>query len=46
MEDTNLNFWGELVVPVGLVICFGVALCVWLVEELRAGSEEKKKNSR
>jgi len=46
MEDTNLNLWGLIVVPVGLTICFGLALCIWLVEELRAGSEEKRKNSR
>ena len=46
MEDTNLNLWGLIVVPVGLTICFGLALCVWLVEELRAEPEEKQKTSR
>jgi hypothetical protein len=46
MEDTNLNLWGLIVVPVGVSICFGLALLVWLRDELRAGSEEKQKNSR
>ena len=46
MEDTNYNFWGLIVVPVGVAICFGLALLVWLREELRAGREEKEKDSR
>ncbi len=41
MSDSDLNFWGVLAVPVGLAICFGVALLVWLREEFRAGSQEK-----
>jgi hypothetical protein len=45
MTDTNLNYWGLLAVPVGVSICFGLALLVWLREEFRAGSEEKKKKS-
>jgi hypothetical protein len=40
MTDQNLNFWGELVVPVGVGICFGVALLVWLRDELRAEPED------
>jgi hypothetical protein len=46
MDDSNLNFWGMIVVPVGVAICFGLALLVWLREEWRARSEEKQKNSR
>jgi hypothetical protein len=42
MEDTNLNYWGELVVPVGVAICFGYALWIWLVDEFRARSDEKR----
>jgi hypothetical protein len=41
MEDTNLNCWGLLVVPVGLTICFGVALLVWLREEISADPEDE-----
>ncbi len=39
MEDVNYNYWGELVVPVGLLICFGVALAVWLRQEWAAEPE-------
>jgi hypothetical protein len=39
MDESNLNFWGEIAVPVGVAICFGVALLVWLREEFRAGSD-------
>jgi hypothetical protein len=42
MTDTNLNYWGELVVPVGVSICFGVALLVWLRDELRAKSGDEQ----
>ena len=43
MTDTNLAFWGLWVVPLGLVICFGYALVVWLGEEFRAGDRDKNK---
>jgi hypothetical protein len=43
MTDTNLNYWGELVVPVGVSICFGLALLVWLREELRPGTKDNPK---
>jgi hypothetical protein len=42
MEDTNYNFWGLIVVPVGLLICFGLALLVWLRQELAAEPEDDK----
>jgi hypothetical protein len=45
MDDSNLNFWGMIVVPVGVAICFGLALLVWLREEISAESEDKEKNS-
>jgi hypothetical protein len=41
MTDSDLNIWGELVVPVGLLICFGPALALWFVEELKASKQEK-----
>jgi hypothetical protein len=44
MTDSNLNFWGLLVVPVGVSICFGVGLLVWLRDEIRAGSKENEKD--
>jgi hypothetical protein len=39
----DLAWWGEIVVPIGVAICFGPALVVWVVEEIRAGSDEKQK---
>jgi hypothetical protein len=42
MTDTNLNFWGLIAVPVGVSICFGVALLVWLRDEIRAPKEKSK----
>ena len=30
MHDTNLAYWGLWVVPLGLVICFGYPLLIWL----------------
>jgi hypothetical protein len=44
MTDQNLNYWGELVVPVGLLICFGLALLVWLKDELQAPPEDDGTN--
>jgi len=46
MTDGDLNFWGWLVVPAGVSICFGLALLVWLREECRAASEEKQNKPR
>jgi hypothetical protein len=43
MQDIDLAMWGLIVVPVGVAICFGPALLVWLREELQAGAAEKKK---
>jgi hypothetical protein len=40
MADTDLNTWGLIAVPVGLVICFGIPLLVWLKEELNAPKEK------
>ena len=46
MKDIDLAFWGLIVVPLGLAICFGPALVVWIREELQAGAEEKEKANR
>jgi hypothetical protein len=46
MNDSNLNFWGLICVPVGVSICFGLALLVWLRDELRAGPEDEEKKPR
>jgi len=36
MTDTNLAPWGLWLVPLGLAICFGPALLVWLRAEIKA----------
>jgi len=41
MTDTNLAFWGLWIVPLGLAICFGYALVVWLRMEIQAGKDKK-----
>jgi hypothetical protein len=46
MKDIDLALWGMIVVPLGVAICFGPALLVWLREELRAGAEEKAKEDK
>jgi hypothetical protein len=43
MTDTNLALWGMIVVPVGVALCFGPALLVWLRDEFRASAAEKQK---
>jgi hypothetical protein len=43
MTDSNLNFWGLIAVPVGVSICFGCGLLVWLLDEFRAGSKGNPK---
>ena len=45
MIDIDLAWWGLIVVPIGVAICFGPALLVWFFQELRAGAEEKQKQS-
>ncbi len=40
MTDTDLYFWGLIAVPVGVSICFGIALLVWLRDEIRAPKEK------
>jgi hypothetical protein len=42
MTDTDLNFWGLLAMPVGVAICFGLALLFWLRDEFRAGPEDEQ----
>lgn len=43
MHDTDLAYWGLWVVPLGLAICFGYAIVIWLCEELRVDDKENKR---
>jgi hypothetical protein len=45
MTDMDLATWGLIVVPIGVAICFGPALLVWLREEFSADAAEKDKPS-
>jgi len=42
----DANLIGLVIVPIGLSLCFGPALLVWLREELKASAAEKKKKNR
>jgi hypothetical protein len=42
MTDINTAHWGFWLVPLGVAICFGPALLVWLWAEIKAGREKKK----
>jgi hypothetical protein len=35
-----------IVVPIGVAICFGPALWLWVREELRASADEKQKQKQ
>ena len=37
------KFWSICTMPIGVLICFGPALLVWVVQEAKAQAEEKKK---
>jgi hypothetical protein len=41
MHDTDLAFWGLWVVPLGLAICFGYPLLIWLREELKGNDNRE-----
>ncbi len=40
------NIWGILAVPVGVVICFGPAVLVWLITEKRRERHEEPAEHR
>jgi hypothetical protein len=42
MTDTDLALWGMIVVPIGVAVCFGFALLVWVKDELRDGPAEEE----
>ena len=42
----DLSIWGVIAMPIGVAICFGPALAVWLKEEMRGGDGEKKEDHR
>jgi hypothetical protein len=41
MHDTDLALWGLWVVPLGLAICFGIPLLVWLRDEMNGDDKRQ-----
>jgi hypothetical protein len=39
--EHDLNIWGILAVPVGVLLCFGPALIVWIRAEVNASNQEE-----
>ena len=37
----DLSIWGVIAMPVGVAICFGPALIMWLKAELKSDDEPK-----
>jgi hypothetical protein len=42
----DLSIWGVIAMPVGVAICFGPAVAVWLKEELREQPKDKNEEGR
>jgi hypothetical protein len=42
MEWLDSNLWGIFAMPVGLFLCFGAPLAVWLLAELRGDDPDKR----
>jgi len=40
----DVNLWGEFVVPVGILICFGPALIAWALMGFGAKKEKEDKH--
>lgn len=43
MAAIDSNVWDLLTMPLGVLICFGPALAVWVRAELRTPKSEKRK---
>ncbi|MFO1476878.1 MAG: hypothetical protein U1F98_09535 [Verrucomicrobiota bacterium] len=42
MQDSNI--WGFIAIPIGLTVCFGPALLLWLKQESAADTGDKPKD--
>jgi hypothetical protein len=42
MGSYDLNTWGIYAMPLGVLLCFGPALIVWIRAELRSAAEERQ----
>ncbi len=41
MTDANMAYSGLWLVPLGIAICFGPALILWVLAEIKAGKDKK-----
>lgn len=44
--ENDLSLWGIFAMPVGLLVCFGPALLVWIKAEMRDAAAAKAKVRR
>ncbi len=46
MAFFDSNIWGFIAMPVGLLLCFGPGLLVWLKAELETPPPDKREDRR
>jgi hypothetical protein len=46
MDFSDMNYWGIVVVPIGVAICFGPAMLVYWLVDSRRGCEQPAKVRR
>ena len=42
----DMNWWGVLAMPIGVVLCFGPVLVAWALAERREKAPETRKQRR
>jgi len=42
MLELNVNYWGLICVPLGILICFGPVLFAWLSGSSKAPGEDNR----
>jgi hypothetical protein len=44
--DFDMNWWGVLAMPVGVVICFGPVIVAWALAEKKSEVPQKRNDHR
>ena len=42
----DMNWWGVLAMPIGVVLCFGPVIVAWALAERRESAPEERKHRR
>ena len=42
----DMNWWGVLAMPIGVVLCFGPVIVAWALAERRENAPENRKQVR